>query len=86
MAPRKKPAAGAPPGVAHPRARFTAEQVAEILALRARSWSTVEIAALVSEAPTRGGSVLQTGRPCAARTIGKICRGERYGRRLISSP
>lgn len=69
MARRRTPATGAPPGAAHPRALFSAAEVAEIRALAAKGWLQREIAELMAE---------RLERPVGRDTIGKVVRGDRY--------
>lgn len=78
MARRKTAAAGASKGSAHPRARFTTEDVSVIFSLAAQGWSQREIAERITEILIERGAWTKTESPIRHTSIGKILRGETY--------
>jgi len=72
---------GAPSGVAHPRAIFSARHIRIIRKLSARGWNSVEIAEYMTEQLVRRGWRTHAEPPIHRGTIGKVLRGERYGPR-----
>jgi hypothetical protein len=78
MARRKRPAAGASAGAAHPRSIFSVEDVSVIHSLASQGWSQREIAARLTEILIERGE--RSARDPAIRhtVIGKVLRAERH--------
>jgi len=78
VARRKTPASGAPPGAAHPRSIFTAEDVSVIHSLAEQGWTQREIAERMTEILVEAGRRAKSEPKIRRQVISKILLGERY--------